>query len=807
MNYSRWRVLATVFVVLISACATSIAPIFSISELPQGSLVLDTTTLGRTASGAYGWVTAPTDFLRGAQLDVVGASGSAYSYNRAFPYPHVATNPIIDWTRPAITAEQLSGGVKRSSDQVLKPGSSSLEWNHHPQFPTMMSELVGTPDWSGYGGMYISVYSAQATNEIITLGVLNDSAATPYLDYWTIDITVNWTGWKQTILPFDGFSSIGSPRDRKSVSGIYFFSKAQRRSPNPATDLYFGQLALVQAASTSPAPPVTPPDWQLTFGSDPVFYVQRNHTQPEISSNLTSGTGNAVGTRVSQLPFFAGVRSQYNYNPRFDPGFVSLDPEGRVFVRSQEGGGLKIEWLNGNQWQVTDLMPTIKARVGAGSTLVGTSEPMIRFDKDGDAYLIVDYQKNGGAGTLLLHTKDIINPNWQVYALTRPGPNYFRGILADFEKLDTYNQAALNHPPVITLTTHTYATGTNQAAYLLIPSKNSDGTLTIPAPLEYTPYGLIGPVHSGGGNFVISKGDMIYLVYGYMAPPGANNVINPSDARYLAKKPPIASSNPANALTWTSGSTVLQSANGIPTFVRSYNRVTKVLSEPNFVGYAGFAMDAHDWAAMTLDAIGNLQVILNGHNQAMGYTHTITPGDISKWTPESFVHLTEPNGADVIAAGSYCGISVDKNNQIVVVDRSDTNYYNHRIGVFTKPVGAEKWNAEHSVVVPFGDNYHVWNQRASYDPSHHRYFLGYFDQGGQTVLSHDAYLFHRFFYPDFEKPLTGGTPGSGQNEGLPPPTGGETRIFSTVATEFTLLVSDDAGANWRIATTPDFVSP
>jgi BNR repeat-containing family member len=795
-----------------------------------GSLALDTSSAGRTASGAYGWVSAPADFLRGPQLDVVGAAGSEYSYNRAFPFPRIATNPVIDWTRPAVTSEQLSGGVKLSTAQALKPGSTSLQWNQHPKYPSIMSELVGTPDWSSYGGVYAAVYSAQATKEVITLGVLNDNPATPYLDYWTTDITIDWTGWKEISVPFGAFSTIGSPTDWTSVSGLYFFSKTKLRSPNPDTDLSIGQLALLPKNAAPPVPPpVTPASGLLLSfnGSTPV-YVQRNHTQPELSSNLADGTGNAAGTRLSQQPFFAGARSLHNYNPRFDPGFVSVDPKGRSFVRSQGDNGLTIQWLDANQkWQVNDLTAVVKAWIVKQnnngkpwtSTSIVASESVIRFDKEGDAYLLVDYLNDGPggvAGTLLLHSKDVTSQNWQIYSLSKPGPNYFRGILADFEKVETFNQDALNHPPVITLTGHNYAVGMNQATYLVVPVKNADGSLTLPAPIEYSPYGLIGPVHSGGGNFVISKGDNIYLIYGYMAPPtGANGAPNATDTTYMAKKPPIAANNAANALTYAEGSKVMRAVDGVPIFVRSYNRTSKALSEPVFIGYGGVSMDGHNWPAMTIDADGYLHAILNGHINPLGYTRTVRPGDISQWTDEVYVNLAEPNSANVLARASYGAINTDKNNKLFVTTRSDTGSYNHRLGTFSKPArpvqaanppGSEKWSAEHSIVVPFNDNYHVWTQRTTYDPVRHRYYFGYFDQGGQTVLSHDAYLFNRFIWPDYEKKMTGGKAGSNQNEGLPPVTGGAARIFTTERADFTLLVSDDGGANWRIATTPDFAA-
>jgi hypothetical protein len=398
--------------------------------------------------------------------------------------------------------------------------------------------------------------------------------------------------------------------------------------------------------------------------------------------------------------------------------------------------------------------------------------------------------------------------------LARPGPNYFRGLTADFEKLDTFNRDALNHPPVITLSTHTYATGTNQAAYLLVPKKNPDGTLTLPEPISYTPYGQVGPVHSGGGNFVVSKGDAIYLIYGYFAPPtGAGGAINPSDDSYVTYRPPIAANHPANALTWNEGAMVRRARDGVPIFVRSFNRRTQLLSTPVFVGYGGNSMDNHNWPAMTIDADGHLHVIMNGHNQPMGYARTVRPEDISQWTDQVYVNLALSNGTQVLARASYGSINVDKNNDLFVTTRSDTGYYNHRLGLLTKPAratpvgaapGAEKWRAEHTIVAPFNDNYHVWNQRITYDPVAHRHYFGYYDAGGQTVMTHDAYQFFRFIWPDFEKQMTGGKPGSNQHEGLPPPGSGPSKIFSTVRADFTLLVSDDGGTNWRIATTPDF---
>jgi hypothetical protein len=793
--------------------------------VPPGSMLLDTATLGLSAAGEFGWVTAPTDFLRGPLLDVVGTPGSEYSYDRPFPFARLASNhPLIDWTRAPTSVASVRDGVQLTPAPQRPSGQTALQWKNHTTYPTLMTELVGSPDWSAYGGVYLSMYSAQATNETITLGVRNDNPATAYLDYWTADIKIDWAGWKDITIPFASFATIGSPADWKSVDAIYFFSKTQGRSPHPDTELSIERLALVPRASTLPAP--SPPaasasGVQLTFDAAP-FHVSRNHTQPEVSGNLMPGGGPASGSRLSQLPFFSAARGQHGYHPRFDPGYVSLDAAGRPYVRAATGGGLTIQWLDaGGLWQSTDLAAAVQAWAATQRShgvpwarieidaVGGLADPTIRFDNDGDAYLLVNYRNTdaggGAAGTLLLHCKDITHADWRIYNLSRPGPNYFRGLTADFEKIDTHNRDALDHPPVITLSTSTYAVGTNQAAYLLVPTKNADDTLTLPAPVEFTPYGLVGPVHSGGGNFIVSKGDTVYAVYAYMAPPtGPNGAINPTDPTYLARRPAIPASSAANALTATSGSKVQKASDGVPVFVRAYDRPSGSLSTPVFVGYGGVSMDAHNWPAIALDADGQLQVIMNGHVQPMGYARTIVAGDITTWTDEVYVRGGAPGSTGTTALASYGAISVDKNNALVVTFRSDTGYYNHRLSVITKAARADTWNAEHSIMVPFNDGYHVWNQRVSYDALRHRLYLGYYDQSGQTQLSHDAYQFYRFIWPEAETKMTGGASGSNLNEGLPGVDSRVSQLFTTQRADFTVLVSDDAGVNWRIATTPDF---
>jgi len=739
------------------------------------------------------WVSAPFEFLDGQQRDMARVSKG---------------EKRLDWVMPPVSLENLQAGVKLTKDSA---GSGVLlEWRNHHKYPTIATRRV-PPDWSSYAAISIKCYSRKATGEVITLGVLADNPATPYQDYWTRDIPIDWTGWKQITLNLDDFEKIGEPTGWSGISGLYFFSKAKRRSPNPSTVLYFSNLLLLPgggAQASAKAPGTQNPDDIVLTGPEARAYpVLLNHDDPELTSNLVPGTP------LVHQAYFSGARALYGYNPRYNPGYVSFDPKGRAYVRSINS----IDWLDAEgQWHQNDLSAAIKdyaRKKGWKIVICGEPEPMIRFDRDGDVYAIVNVEPlkrlpNGSFGSidwhyrssLLLHARDITQP-WTVQLLP--------GRTADFEKIDTFNQDALNHPPVITLSDYNYFQDADHAGYLVVPEKQADGSLLIPPPVKFASFVLIGPVHSGGGNFIISKGDKIYVVYAYAPAPAkgvGNGQMRMKSEQWLRELPPIPEDNPARLLTDPQkdkeGNLKTNPAtDGMPTFVVAYDRVQKKFGPPAFVGYGGHSMDDHDWPAMTMDSKGNLHVVMNGHIQPLMYTHTITPGDITRWSPAVYV-----KSGPAVSRVSYASLNCDKDDNLISVVRSDTGFYNHRLAVLSKPANSETWNPEHSLVVPYRDNYHVWAHRVTLNPRNNRLFVAYCEQSGQQFLTRDGYFFCRFIWPDYEKPMTsqvGKDTPELDNKG-PLPDAAASTMYATGLADLNVLVSDDGGKTWRIATTPDF---
>jgi len=751
---------------------------YQTSPLPAGSQIIDTTTPGL-------WVTAPFAFLDLMKEKVT--------------LPAKATlGP--GWSIPPVSLGELRDGVQSSTVHALN-GQSSLEWQNLPKYPTVASRNVPV-NWSSFGKIQIQLYSEKATGDVITLGVQSGSSfttvglpkghpATQFFNYWIREITVDWTGWKEFSFPLSEFEKIGSPAGWNTIGGLYFFSKCQSRSPDPATTLFIGRIGLLPKTSQDPATTAAKDDFLFMSGGGWPYgtFARLNHDEPEVSRNLEPGTP------LIQHPFFAGARDLYGYHPRYNPGAVSFDPRGQAFLRND----YTIDWLDAKGlWQEVDFSAVIKdyAReqgwrgIGFSS---GRQEPKVRFDWEGAVYMLVaitqqierDKEDWGGRATLLLHAKGIGQP-WFVDKLPFD---------CDFENLDTFNQDALNHPPVIT-----------HGNTLILPEKNSDGSLTIPAPVKFSEFAFSGTVHSGGGNFVVSKGDYIYVVYSFVPPlPGPIPWTLVGDEKWKATLPPIPANHPGRSLSFGSKpdprgrpQIPCRAADGMPTFVISYNRSTQQFSAPVFVGYGGSRMDPHNWPAMTIDSHGNLHVLISGHCEPLTYTHTIIPGDITRWSApvyirhapgeitrwEESLYQKQPHSnlenpfKENYSMCTYPSLNCDRYDNLLCVMRSDSAFYNHRLAVLTKPAGTEIWNEERPLIVPARTGYHVWLHRTSYNPVSNRFYLGYYD--AYYNFDPDAGiiepLFNSFIWPDKKE----------------------------VITDFTILTSDDCGKTWHLATTPDF---
>jgi hypothetical protein len=655
------------------------------------------------------------------------------------------------WSTRTIPVAKLAGGVEPVAGPDGKPVG---RWLNHPRFPTVHTTAVPR-DWSGNEALRWSMHAAKATGERIVVGVLCDNPATHAKDFRVAVIKVDWTGWRELVLPLDRFSAIGEPLGWDHVTGLYLFTKVFHWQPHPETELLLGRIELgsgkgATSMLTLPIPPSVAGVEVVSNG--PMFDdYWLNHAGPELTKP------GPLQVEFAYEPYFLTERAIRGYFPRFVPGMVSIDPSGRAWILA---AGYMLETCGADgQWRTIDLMetvlaPYVKRELGFPRLSISNkgqlNETCVRFDAAGDAYVLVSLNNPDGDWKtrtgLLLHGRNGMR-DWTVHRL----PYY----MVRFEQLTGHNPDALQHPPVILLTRYH---APNQS-FLLVPEKRADGSLVLPETVKIGDDTIGFMPHSGEASQALSMGDSIYVVYGRMAVlPGRKK------------------------------------EDGVPAYIVRYDRKTRQLSAPVFLGCGGRnALDNHNWPTIAADSKGILHVLINGHHDPFVYVHSLEPERIDRWS--------EP--VKVSAGTTYAGLLVGPDDTLYAVTRcSDPGYY-FRLTLHRKRPGHD-WEQQH-LIRPYKPYYHVWYHKLSIDPRTGRLFLSYFAQTGYMCLFRDdveAFLYQR---PD----LAAGMLGTDKEPKLPLGTyrskPRKYAFYGVPGGEPGVIVSDDGGDTWRLGTTPDFL--
>jgi hypothetical protein len=208
-------------------------------------------------------------------------------------------------------------------------------------------------------------------------------------------------------------------------------------------------------------------------------------------------------------------------------------------------------------------------------------------------------------------------------------------------------------------------------------------------------------------------------------------------------------------------------------------------------------MDGHNWPGLAIDSHGFLHVVVNGHHNPVYYVKSAEPHSIWRWEDPELV------GANL----SYATLNLAANDTIYMVNRNSTRGYYFDLTLCRKRAG-EPWKTALPIVRPFKAYYVNWFNNVSIDPETGRLFLSYYSQSNQIQVFKDEYDAYLFVWPEVEKAMHVRQKGTIL---LPTATSriptSQYQLYVTPPSEPTVLVSDDEGTTWKLATTTDFTSP
>jgi hypothetical protein len=455
---------------------------------------------------------------------------------------------------------------------------------------------------------------------------------------------------------------------------------------------------------------------------------------------------------IEHQRYFKGERELFGYSPFFKPNVITFDLNNRPYIRNHH----VIQTLQGGRWVETDwykaakrLLPTWGHAADTGSF---TDERVV-FDKDGCAYTLVnDYRYEPPLASRLLFSCDYsanpTSPTWKAYELATGG--------ARIEFNDSRN--LLEYPPVI-LVYNKYDKSDKTVLSIIVLEKTPQNTLVVNKPVLISENSLLGDSHSGAGNSVVSVGDKVHVVW--------------------------------------AGSEAILGHIGTPQYAVTYSRSSKQLSAPVLLGFGGKdnKPDGHCAPNITVDSQGYLHVILGPRSSKLLHIRSLEPNSTtSGWTEA--IDVGGPALPEWDNYYTYVALCCDKKDTLHIV-ASHWGTYKCLDGGGTQKIVLtylrkqkdKPWDAPKALVVPYHLSYSIFYHRLNIDRKG-RLFLSYMYYA--DCMTADEMAAYRAKWPNEKIEVVRTEDSRYYCSGLRPH-------------DPCILMSDDGGDTWRLATTKDFV--
>jgi hypothetical protein len=217
---------------------------------------------------------------------------------------------------------------------------------------------------------------------------------------------------------------------------------------------------------------------------------------------------------------------------------------------------------------------------------------------------------------------------------------------------------------------------------------------------------------------------------------------------------------------------------GAPTFVATYDHVAGLLGEKQLVLFATPMNDLHATPGITIDSQGFLHVVGGSHGESFQYSRSMEPNNAYQGWTEPIAMLntgwaTQSGSGEEIGRQTYVSLVCDRNDTLHVAFRQSRRGVDafHQSTWYSTLSYQRKtrngaWEGARILVVPPLPEYAIYYQALAVD------------RIGRLFLSFSYISGYELAHPT--------RPG---------------RYFDR-----TVIVSDDGGDNWRVATTSDFLT-
>ncbi|MFW6157019.1 MAG: heparinase II/III family protein, partial [Armatimonadota bacterium] len=139
------------------------------------------------------------------------------------------------------TVEAWSG--VELSREVAHSGETSALWRNHPENSQVVWESAPA-DWSGWNAFTFQVHNEREVDAAFMCIIRSENPATEGMDYWSVKVRLDFTGWKQFGLMLTEGGGARMPRGWDQIDRVRFTATGWNNEPHPEAVVHIDRLEL-----------------------------------------------------------------------------------------------------------------------------------------------------------------------------------------------------------------------------------------------------------------------------------------------------------------------------------------------------------------------------------------------------------------------------------------------------------------------------------------------------------------------------------------------------------------------------------
>ena len=119
-------------------------------------------------------------------------------------------------------------------EDIHKKWPYGLRWVHG-QSASVRIDFDQPQDWTKYNAIRFGLYLPKATQSTCMVIIASENLTTPGMDYYSTKLRLDWTGWKEIVLPFRELGAARKPVGWHFIKSVYFTASGWGQTVVPET--------------------------------------------------------------------------------------------------------------------------------------------------------------------------------------------------------------------------------------------------------------------------------------------------------------------------------------------------------------------------------------------------------------------------------------------------------------------------------------------------------------------------------------------------------------------------------------------